>query len=113
MEKCSEERPWGKFERFCHNQKVTVKIISVKPNSRLSLQYHNKREEFWRVISGSGQIVLGNKVIDVLEGDEFLIPIKTNHRIIAINHNLKILEISFGNFDEDDIVRLEDDYSRI
>ena len=65
MEKYSEERPWGKFEQFCHNEEVTVKIITVNPNSRLSLQYHNNRDEFWRVLKGKGQFVLGEETIDV------------------------------------------------
>lgn len=108
-----EERPWGKFEQFCHNEKVTVKILTVNPNSKLSLQYHNKRDEFWKVIEGSGQIVLGNKIINVKTDDEYLIPKKTNHRIITTLNKLKILEISYGEFDENDIVRISDDYNRV
>ena len=112
MKKYTEERPWGKFEQFCHNEKVTVKIISVKPNSQLSLQYHDYRDEFWRIIKGSGQIILKEELINVKIGDEFFIPKKTKHRIITKNNNLKVLEISFGEFDEKDIVRLEDKYNR-
>ena len=112
MKKYIEERPWGKFEQFCHNEKVTVKIITVKPDSKLSLQYHNHRDEFWKIIEGSGQIILGEELIDVKIGDEFFIPKKTNHRIITNNNSLKVLEVSFGEFDEKDIVRLEDKYNR-
>ncbi|OIO19386.1 MAG: mannose-6-phosphate isomerase [Candidatus Magasanikbacteria bacterium CG_4_10_14_0_8_um_filter_32_14] len=112
MQKYTEERPWGKFEQFCHNEQVTVKIITVKPNSKLSLQYHHKRDEFWRVVGGSGQIVLGKKIIDVNIGDEHYIPKETKHRMIAKDEKLEIMEIAFGEFDENDIVRLEDDYNR-
>ena len=112
MKKYIEERPWGKFEQFCHNEKVTVKIITVKPDSKLSLQYHNHRDEFWKIIEGGGQIILGEELIDVKIGDEFFIPKKTNHRIITNNNSLKVLEVSFGEFDEKDIVRLEDKYNR-
>lgn len=113
MEKYSEERPWGKFEQFCHNETVTVKIITVKPNSRLSLQYHHHREEFWRVISGSGQIVLGEKTLDANVGDEFVIPTKAKHRMMTTDSEMQIMEISYGEFDENDIVRLSDDYNRV
>ena len=112
MKKYTEERPWGKFEQFCHNEKVTVKIITVKPNSKLSLQFHNHRDEFWRIIEGSGQIILKKELINVKVGDEFFIPKKVEHRIITNNNSLKVLEISFGEFDEKDIVRLEDKYNR-
>ena len=45
-----EERPWGNFRQFSHNELSTVKIISINPNSSLSLQYHNNRSEFWKII---------------------------------------------------------------
>lgn len=112
MNKNKEERPWGKFEQFCHNEKVTVKLITINPNSKLSLQYHTHRDEFWRIIEGNGQIVLGDKTIKVKKGDEFFIPKKTNHRIITAESFLEIMEISFGDFDEKDIVRLGDEYNR-
>lgn len=112
MEKYQEERPWGKFTQFCHNEKVTVKIIEVKPNSKLSLQYHKKREEFWKVIEGSGKIVLGDETLEAKKEDEFFISKEKLHRIITENSNIKILEISFGEFDENDIVRLSDEYNR-
>jgi mannose-6-phosphate isomerase-like protein (cupin superfamily) len=62
MEKYKEERPWGNFERLCHSEKVTVKILQVNPNEELSLQYHHNRDEFWRVIEGTGSIVIGDEM---------------------------------------------------
>ncbi|MFA7314413.1 MAG: phosphomannose isomerase type II C-terminal cupin domain [Candidatus Magasanikbacteria bacterium] len=112
MQKYTEERPWGKFKQFCHNEQVTVKIISVKPHSKLSLQYHHKRDEFWRVVSGKGQIIIGEEIIDVQIGDEHFIPKTTKHRMMTKNDELEIMEISFGEFDENDIIRLEDNYNR-
>lgn len=112
MNKYSEDRPWGKFEQFCHNEQVTVKIISVKEKSKLSLQYHHKRDEFWRIISGTGKIIIGEETINVKKGDEYFIAKETKHRIMTTNNNLEIMEISFGEFDENDIVRIDDDYNR-
>ena len=112
MTKYTEERPWGKFEQFCKNQEVTVKIITVNPDSKLSLQYHHHRDEFWRIIEGSGQIVLGDKTIDVKINDEFFIPKETNHRMLTLEDSMRVMEISYGRFDELDIVRIEDDYHR-
>jgi len=110
--KYKEERPWGNFEQFTHNEISTVKILNVIPNQELSLQYHNHRDEFWRVISGKPIIVLGEETIPAKEGDEFFIPRGTKHRIKTEEHPGSLLEISFGNFDENDIVRLEDKYNR-
>ncbi len=107
-----EERPWGMFEQFCLNEVATVKIITVKPHSKLSLQYHNKRDEFWRVISGNGVFVLGDDVLSVQKGDELFIERGVKHRIETGDNWIEVLEISFGEFDEDDIVRIDDEYGR-
>ena len=111
MKKYTEERPWGKFEQFCHNEKVTVKIITVKPNSQLSLQYHNKRDEFWKILSGSGKVIIGEKIFDAKMGDTFTIPKKVKHRMIT-EKGITFLEIATGEVDEEDIVRIEDEYKR-
>lgn len=106
-----EERPWGEFIEFTRNAPSTVKIISVKPNELLSLQTHKKRDEFWYFLSGTGTITIGDKTIEVSPGFSCTIVHDTPHRISATTE-LKVLEISTGEFDEQDIVRLEDKYNR-
>lgn len=113
MEKYIEQRPWGRFERFCLNEKATVKLIEVSPNEELSLQYHHNRDEFWKVMEGQAQILIGDKVQTGHKGDEFFIPKETNHQIRTTDESATIMEISFGEFDEDDIVRLSDKYGRV
>ena len=44
------ERPWGHFQQFVSNEQVTVKIITVQPGHRLSLQRHDHRGEMWQVL---------------------------------------------------------------
>ncbi len=113
MKKYTEARPWGRFEEFCKNEQCTVKILSVKPNEELSLQLHHHRDEFWKIIKGEATIVVGEKEVKGKEGDEFSIPREKPHRIKAGDSPVKVLEISFGRFDENDEVRLEDKYKRL
>ena len=113
MDIYSEDRPWGKFEKFHENQLSTVKLIYINANSRLSLQYHRERWEFWKVIKGTAQVELDGKIIEVKEEENIVIPEGAKHRVKALNSNCVILEISYGKFDENDIVRIEDDYQRI
>ena len=89
-----------------------TKIITVKPNSKLSLQYHNHRDEFWRIISGKGKVIVGDKEYNAKTGDTFMIPKKTKHRMITEESEIVFLEIATGKVDEDDIIRLEDAYGR-
>lgn len=107
-----EVRPWGNFERFTLNESTTVKIITVQPGEALSLQTHTKREEFWRVLSGSGQVTIGEMAHAAKEGDEFFVHTNQAHRVEASADGIRFLEIAFGTFDERDITRLDDRYGR-
>jgi mannose-6-phosphate isomerase-like protein (cupin superfamily) len=112
MERLVEKRPLGSFEQFVTNEVCTVKIITVDPAGALSLQYHHNRYAFWKVLHDKPLIIIRDETINGADGHEFLIPRGTKHRIIADGTAVKLLEISFGSFDEKDIVRLEDKYKR-
>ena len=107
-----EKRPWGNFERFTLNEKTTVKIITVEPGGVLSLQTHEHRSEFWKIISGNGTVIIGDNETKALPGDTFFISEHAKHRLEAGDTTLVALEIAFGDFDEKDIDRLEDKYGR-
>jgi len=108
----SESRPWGRFEKFHENKSCTVKLIYVNANSRLSLQYHKKRSEFWKVIKGTAMVEIDGKTVILKEGETITIPRQAKHRVLAFESDCIILEIAYGKFNENDIVRLEDDYHR-
>ncbi len=107
-----EDRPWGSFERFTLAEPVTVKILRVAPEKRLSLQYHHARAEFWRVIEGDGTVTIGSIDHQAHVGDEFEIPIGTEHRLAGGENGIAVLELVLGTFDEGDIVRVADDFGR-
>jgi mannose-6-phosphate isomerase-like protein (cupin superfamily) len=108
-----EIRPWGDFERFTLNEKTTVKIITVGAGESFSLQTHEQRDEFWRVLKGSGAIRVGETDTEAREGYTFFLPRHTKHRATGGPDGLTFLEIAFGEFDEGDITRLEDKYGRV
>jgi len=107
-----DERPWGNFERFTLNEKTTVKIVTVKAGEAISLQTHARRDEFWRVLSGSGIITIGSEHHKAHAGENYFGTRGLEHRVEGGSEGLQLLEISFGDFDEKDIVRLEDKYGR-
>lgn len=113
MEIYQEERPWGNFRRFINNTLSTVKIITVNPNEELSLQSHNKRSEFWKVISGSGTFIVGETINKVEVGSEQDVPILAKHKMSSGDSGMQVLEIALGEFDENDIIRYEDKYGRV
>ena len=108
-------RPWGFYKSTWLNSSGQAKIITVFPESEISLQKHFKREEHWVIIKGKGLLDLDSKRSEVCPGDYIYIPIDCKHRIInsSVNENLIISEIQLGSyFGEDDIVRYEDKYER-
>jgi mannose-6-phosphate isomerase len=109
----AEYRPWGKFEKFHENIKNTVKLIYISPDSRLSLQYHNHRREFWKIVNGSAEIEIEGAKHSLNKGETIEIPLRAKHRIRSLKDGCTLLEISYGEFDENDIIRIEDDYQRI
>ncbi len=113
MNPTTTKRPWGSFTRFTNNEPSTVKILHINKGEEFSLQYHTHRQEFWKIISGSPEVIVDDKTFHPMEGEEFTIAPRMDHRISAPINDVTVLEISTGTFDEDDIVRLEDKYNRI
>jgi mannose-6-phosphate isomerase-like protein (cupin superfamily) len=107
-----EERPWGSFITFAHNTPLTVKLLEVLPRQAFSLQRHHKRDEQWHVISGVGHITIGETLSEIIPGGDYFIPRETLHRLESTTEPVIVLEISFGDFDESDITRIEDKYGR-
>lgn len=109
----SVERPWGSFRQLTHNTVSTVKVHRIKPGEKNSLQSHSKRSEFWHIVSGEGAVLVGDKEFKAVSGDEFTIPIGVKHRWSASSSGMVLVEISTGDFDEEDIIRYEDKYGRV
>jgi Mannose-6-phosphate isomerase len=137
------ERPWGGFLVINENQaqefankffdginieslkiegKLSPKILIVKPNSKLSWQYHQRREEIWKVFIGNVGISRShdnnqNPIVKLDEGDQVKLEKGERHRLIGLDDYAVLAEIwqhtdSNNPSDENDIVRLDDDYGR-
>lgn len=108
------DKPWGRFEQYTHNLPCTVKIITVAPGGILSRQYHHNRDELWVVLDPGARVELDDEELHPAAGEEFFIPRQTIHRLSTVGESpVRVLEISFGEFEEEDIVRLEDVYGRV
>jgi mannose-6-phosphate isomerase-like protein (cupin superfamily) len=104
------------------SQKLSPKFLVVAPAARLSWQYHFRRSELWKLISGEAGIMrsqtdeqgsLGKMVL----GETVSLEKGERHRLVGLDSWGVVAEIwvhsdSTNPSDEDDIVRLEDDYSR-
>ena len=86
----------------------------VNPGAQLSLQKHKYRSEHWTVVKGVAQVTCAEKVFELKENQSTYIPQGTVHRLRNNGDTpLEIIEIQTGSYlEEDDIIRLEDDYQR-
>ncbi len=108
------EKPWGFFDQFTFNEISTVKIITVKPNQQLSLQSHQQRDEMWVTLDKGLIGDIADNKIGLTCYQQIFISKRTKHRLINnSDHDARVLEISFGHFDESDIIRYEDKYGRV
>jgi len=108
-------RPWGSFKQYAFNEDTTVSLMEVTPGNRLSLQSHTGRAELWIVLDDGAQIQVGEETKTYQSGDEVWIPANEKHRLGADDDApgpVRVLEVAFGNWQQADIARYEDDFNR-
>jgi mannose-1-phosphate guanylyltransferase/mannose-6-phosphate isomerase len=106
------DRPWGRYTVTDEGPGFKVKRIVVDAGKKLSLQVHQRRAEHWVVVDGTAQVTLGQELRLVSSNQSVYIPQKTPHRLENPTiEPLQIVEVQTGDYlEEDDIMRLEDDY---
>ena len=108
-------RPWGWFEILEEALSYKVKLIQIDPGKSISLQRHQKRSEHWVVVQGIAIVQKDNQKFELNQNQSTYIDINEVHCLSnKTNEILQIIEVQSGEYiDEDDIVRLKDNYGRI
>lgn len=109
-------------EELSISGKLSPKILMVAPNKKLSWQYHHRRAEVWKLINGTAGVVRSDddteKELIVLQpGDTIELQQGERHRLIGLDQWGIVAEIwrhtdAANPSDEDDIVRIQDDFGR-
>ena len=136
-------RPWGGFfvidEEHAHQfgqlffpgedisgvhvgTKLSPKILLVQPGMRLSWQYHHRRAEIWRVVSGKAGVITSDtdqegKLVELRTGETVRLAQGQRHPLVGMDEWGIIAEIwqltdTVNPSDEQDIVTLQDDFGR-
>lgn len=107
------ERPWGSFKQYAHNSPCTVSLMTVHPGMRLSLQSHTGRAELWIVLDDGAVVQVGEETREYKAGDEIWIRVNQKHRLSCKGPApVRVLEVAFGNWQQEDIQRYADDFGR-
>jgi mannose-6-phosphate isomerase len=137
-------RPWGGFfvldesqadqfiemyfpgytkEQLMIGEKLSPKFLVVAPNKRLSWQYHFRRAEIWRVLTGPVKVAISESDEEkpgqlYQDGDIIVLQKGTRHRLIGAPDNFGVVAEIWQHTepehpsDEEDIIRLQDDFGR-
>lgn len=108
-------RPWGTFRIIERGVNYKIKQLVVCPHCRTSLQFHRFRSEDMIIIQGTLNIFKGKEFHVFHEGENCHIEIGQLHRLQNdSDRDVSIIEVQFGHIlEENDIVRIEDDYGRL
>lgn len=138
-----ETRPWGGFfvieeedaaefikrffphlsvDQLSISGKLSPKILLVEPGKKLSWQYHHRRAEIWKLISGKSAVVksdddMEREEILLSKGDIVELRQGERHRLVGLDQWGIVAEIwqhtdAENPSDEQDIIRIQDDFGR-
>ena len=110
-----EERPWGGFFTVYSTPQTTVKVLRLNPHSAISLQYHEERSEFWTLLTTDALVkfTINGQVLTAEPAVRYYVPRQVIHRIHNLTQrHIEVLEVIEGRYDENDIVRIHDNYGR-
>lgn len=109
------DKPWGHELIWAHTDRYVGKIIKIDPGKRLSLQYHEIKDESLIVLRGTLRLHLEGEsgdieLHDLKPGENARVPVGKKHRFEALDEIVELVEVSTPEID--DVVRLSDDFGR-
>lgn len=108
------DKPWGYEIWYAHTDRYAGKILHVNPGHRLSLQYHDRKEESCYLLSGRLMLIQGPDADSLTERE--IGPGEVWHNTPGVVHTIQgiedsdVLEVSTPELD--DVIRISDDYGR-
>ncbi len=142
MDDVDEQKPWGAYYRFTLDQKqkfldlffsdldpehvpgnINPKFLVFAPGQKVSMQYHDRRDEIWTVLHGELEAWFGpedevGEYTTYKTGDTFSYPAPMRHKGGASQKGWAVVAEIWRHTDQDnlsteaDIVRVSDDYGR-
>ena len=104
-------KPWGSYEVIYEDDNCKVKKLIVKPQQKLSLQYHYKRQEHWVCVKGVAEVLVNQQTGYLYPSDSVFIPWHAVHQLAnpSETEDVIVIETQTGEyFGEDDIVRISE-----
>ena len=90
------EKSWGSYRVIdVEEESMTVKV-TLNPGHQMNYHSHQRRDEIWTVISGSGTAIVDGEKRDLHPGDVVTMPKTCRHTVIAGENGLQLIEVQIG-----------------
>ena len=90
------EKSWGSYRVLdVEEDSMTVKV-TLNPGNKMNYHNHEKRDEIWNVISGSGKTIVDGMEQPVKPGDVITMSAGCKHTVIAGDTGLQLIEVQLG-----------------
>ncbi len=90
------EKSWGSYRVLdVEEGSMTVKV-TLNPGHRMNYHSHEKRDEVWTVISGSGRTIVDGMEQPVEVGDVITMAAGCKHAVMAGDKGLQLIEVQLG-----------------
>lgn len=90
------EKSWGSYRVLdVSDQSMTIKV-TLNPGHGMNYHSHERRDEVWTVVSGSGKVLIDGVSREVTAGDVIDLPVGCKHTVYASSTGLQIIEVQIG-----------------
>ncbi len=90
------EKSWGSYRVLdVEAESMTVKV-TLNPGHKMNYHSHDKRDEVWNVISGSGKTIVDGMEQPIRPGDVITMAAGCKHTVIAGDKGLQLIEVQLG-----------------
>ena len=90
------EKSWGRYQVIdVEDESLTIKITLI-PNYRMNYHSHERRDEVWTVIRGTGRTIVDGMEQPIKPGDVITMSAGCKHTVIAGEDGLQLIEVQLG-----------------
>ncbi len=90
------EKSWGSYRVIdVEDESMTVKV-TLNPGNKMNYHSHDRRDEVWNVIEGSGRTIVEGVEKFVKPGDVITMPAGCRHTVIAGSNGIQLIEVQIG-----------------
>lgn len=90
------EKSWGSFRILDVEDESLTIIVTLNPGHKMNYHSHERRDEVWTIVSGTGTSLIDGVKKRVQAGDVLAMPAGCRHTLLA-DTELKVIEVQIGH----------------